>query len=275
MPQKIKVLFLAADPFSDRAPLRLDEEMRAITQAIRQGRARDTVELVSCFGTRTRDLHRALLWHQPQIVHFAGHGGRSGVIYLGDEHGRPRAVDKDALSRLFGILDGGVRAVILNACDTLPVVEALRDVVDYVIGTNRLISDGSALTFSEGLYTALSFGKGMRQAFDFAVNQLELDGSPESETPVLRMRPGADAEPLPPVPAGAPAGGVGPGVVADIEQSPTLGNVSGGSVNIVGVDRAGPRGDKRTVIQRPTVETMTNVEFNLVGERTGAPPSHE
>lgn len=267
MRDKIKVLFLAADPFDDRAPLELRREMEAVQQVIRQGRARDTLELVSHFGTRTRDLHRALLWHEPQIVHFAGHGGASGVLYLGDEHGRPLAVDKDALGRLFGLLEGEVRAVILNACSTLPVVEVLRDVVDYAIGTNRPISDGSALTFSEGFYTALSFGKGIRQAFDFAVNQLQLDGSPESETPVLRMRPGADAEPLLSVPVqGADAGDAG------VRQDVNVREIGGRGVRVVADEHEGPLAGGGPVIQTITADTITGSDVNLIGRSSGSRP---
>lgn len=266
MRKTIKVLFLAADPFLTDAPLQLDKEMRAIKQAIRQGRARDTLEFVSHFGTRTRDLHQALLHHEPQIVHFAGHGGASGVIYLGDEHGRPRAVDKDALGRLFDNMEGGVRAVILNACETLPVVEVLRDVVDYAIGTNRRISDGSAITFSEGFYTALGFGKGIRQAFDFAVNQLQLDGTGESEVPVLRARIGADDEPLLPPAARSAAGHVdGSGVDQDFD----LGAVNATRVHLIGDDQHTP-GAGGPVRQKIKADSVTSTgEFSIVGRRSG------
>lgn len=267
MRKTIKVLFLAADPFQSGAPLQLDVEMRAIKEALRQGRARDTLEFVSHSGTRSRDLHRALLHHEPQIVHFAGHGGAAGVIFLGDENGRPRAVDKDALGRLFGILDGEVRAVILNACDTLPVVEVLRDVVDYAIGTNRPIRDSSAITFSEGFYTALSFGKGIQQAFDFAVNQLQLDGTGESGVPVLRARIGADDEPL--LSAAAPASAIGAGVEQDLD----LGAVSASKVHLIGEDQHAPGGATGAVRQRVKADSVTSTgEVVITGRRTGAPP---
>jgi hypothetical protein len=272
MRKTIKVLFLAADPFQTDAPLQLEKEMRAIRQAIRQGRARDTLEFVSHFGTRSRDLHRALLHHEPQIVHFAGHGGASGVIYLEGEHGRPRAVDKDALGRLFDILDGEVRAVILNACDTLPVVEVLRDVVDYAIGTNRPISDGSAITFSEGFYTALAFGKGIQQAFDFAVNQLQLDATGEAETPVLRARIGADDEPLlPPAAPSTAAPGEGRGFAMNIRQGFDTGDLHDANVDIVGVDGQVNGGTNYSVDQSSRVRSMTGGQLNLTGHRI-APP---
>lgn len=208
MPDKIKVLFLAADPFRDGARLALDEEARAIDQAIQRGRARDGVELVPHFATRVGDLQHALLRHEPQVVHFSGHGETPGVIYLGDEHGRPKAVGKEALGKLFGVLAGSVRVVVLNGCDTLPTVEAIGEAVDFVIGMNRPISDESAIDFSEAFYGALAMGRSVLTAFELGKIRLQLDGSDEADVPVLRVRPGADPEArlvtLPPAAAPAP-----------------------------------------------------------------------
>ena len=197
MRDRIRVLFLASDPFRDRAPLRLDEEVRAIDHALRKGSARDRVELVSHFATRTRDLQDALMRHDPQIVHFAGHGDDPGVLYLGDEYGRPRPVGKEALGKLFGILGEWIKVVVLNGCDTLPTVEVLGEVVDYAIGMNRPLTDAAALIFAEAFYGALAMGRTVKESFDLGVCQLEIEGSDESATPVLRIRPGVDpAAPL-------------------------------------------------------------------------------
>lgn len=210
MADTIKVLFLASDPFRDRAPLRLDEEVRAIDHALRKGRAHEGVELIPHFATRTRDLQDALLRHDPQIVHFAGHGGDGGVIYLGGADGRPGAVGKEALAKLFGILSEWIKVVVLNGCDTLPIVEALGEVVDYAIGMNRPLSDASAIVFAEAFYGALGMGRTVQASFSLAVNQLQLEGNAEASKPVLRIRSGVDpAVPLvsaAAVPSPAPAG---------------------------------------------------------------------
>lgn len=192
MRDTIRVLFLASDPFRDRAPLRLDEEVRAIEHAILRGRERDRVELIPHFATRARDLQDALLRHNPQIVHFAGHGDDSGVLYLGDEYGRPRPVGKEALGKMFGILREWIRVVILNGCDTLPTVDVLSEVVDYSIGMNQPLSDASAIVFAEAFYGALAMGKTVQASFELGVNRLEIDGSAEAATPVLRIRNGVD-----------------------------------------------------------------------------------
>ncbi|HEX8673357.1 MAG TPA: hypothetical protein VF710_15790 [Longimicrobium sp.] len=211
MRDKIKVLFLASDPFHDRAPLRLDEEVRTIGNALLKGRARDGVELIPYFATRTRDLQEALLRHDPQIVHFAGHGGGSGVIYLGDAHGRPGAVGKEALAELFGILSEWIKVVILNGCGTLPIVEALSDVVDYSIGMNAPLTDASAIVFAEAFYGAVGMGRTVKTSFQLAVSQLKLEGNAEASKPVLRIRSGVD----PTVPLVTPAALPSPGPDAE------------------------------------------------------------
>jgi len=206
----IKVLFLASDPFHAGVPLRLDDEVRAVEQAIRRGRARDSVVLIPHFATRTRDLREALLNHQPQIVHFAGHGSLSGGIFLGDEYGQRQAVGTEALRKLFGMVSETVKVVVLNGCDTLLTIEALSEVVDYTVGMNAAISDESAIVFSEAFYSTVAMGEPVLKAFDWAVCQLHLESNAEAGIPQRRIRPGVDLD-QPLVAPGAAAKSVLPG----------------------------------------------------------------
>ncbi|HEX8832536.1 MAG TPA: CHAT domain-containing protein [Longimicrobium sp.] len=167
MPDEIRVLFLASDPFRPGAALRLDDEVRAVEQALRG----DRVKLVACFAERTRDLQEALLVHDPRIVHFAGHCDGPGVIRLGDARGRPGVVGSEALVELFGILSEWIKVVVLNGCGTLPIVEALGGVVDYAIGMERPLSDPSAIAFTREFYRALGMGMTVQASFDLAVSR--------------------------------------------------------------------------------------------------------
>lgn len=266
MPDKIRVLFLAADPFRDRAKLELEAEMRAIRRALKRGKAHDTLELESHFGTRPRDLQAALLDYQPDIVHFSGHGGKGGVLYLSDAAGNPTAVDKAALGKLFDLLDGGVRVVVLNACHTHAIVEVLRDIVDYAIGTNHAISDDAAFTFSQAFYTALASGAGVQQAFDLAVNQLELDGSDESAVPVLRKQFGADRRPLRTAftSTAPPAGGAG-----EVRQRAHTDHVSDSRMEMIGHDHKGTGGvSGGPVHQDFSARSVDGSTISIVGTRT-------
>lgn len=267
MRDTLKVLFLAADPFRNKARLELGEEMRAIDEAIQRGRARDSVELVSHFATRSRDLQYALLRHEPHIVHFAGHGGKAGVIYLGDEHGQPRAVPADALGGLFGILEGEVKAVVLNACHTLPVVEALSQMVDHAVGTNRPISDVSAIEFAAAFYGALAFGRGVPQAFALAVNQLRLDGRGDADVPVLRSRAGASEQPLLAVPGAAPEPGGGGDT---IRQKLRVGTLEGSHLQATGRDHHGSRSSAAGAVDQDVgIKSARDSQIAITGVRTG------
>jgi hypothetical protein len=268
MRDKIKVLFLAADPFRNGARLELGEEMRAIEHAIQQGSARDSLEFVSHFATRSGDLQYALLKHEPQIVHFSGHGDRGGMLYLGDEHGGRREVDKAALGKLFGALKGEVRVVVLNGCHTLPVAAVLSRIVDYAIGTRDRISDETAIRFSEAFYSALAFGRDVRQAFELAVSQLQVDGSREADVPVLRVRPGATPEPLPAASPRRADGGAG---AEEVVQNADLGDVEVDVGNVIAADLQGPGAVPRRVDQTIRSQSVRARELNLTGLRIRGP----
>jgi hypothetical protein len=160
------------------------------------------VKLVPCFAPRTRDLQDALMLHDPRIVHFAGPAEGRGVIYLADAYGRRGVVEKEELAKLCGILSEWIKVVILNGCDTLPMVHALGDVVDYAIGMDQPLCDATSIVFAEAFYGALGMGKPVQASFDLAVNRLESEGFDATAIPVLRIRPGVD----PAVPLVAPAG---------------------------------------------------------------------
>ncbi|MEL6816776.1 MAG: CHAT domain-containing protein, partial [Cyanobacteria bacterium J06598_3] len=73
-----KILVLAINP-KDTVRLRLDEEVRQIKEALKLSEGEAQLEVVSEQAVRASELHRYLLAHKPQIVHFAGHGeGRRG-----------------------------------------------------------------------------------------------------------------------------------------------------------------------------------------------------
>lgn len=192
MREKIKVLFLAADPFWAGARRELDEEMRAIEHALQRGSAGDAVELVAHFAQHVRDVQDALLRHQPHAVHFAAPVDGPGAIYLGDEHGLRQRVGREALRGLLGIASDSVRIVVLDGADTLATVQALSEVADYTIGTNRRAGGGSATGFAAAFYGALAMGRTVLGAFERGLGQLERD--PEAAAPVRRIRRGVNLD---------------------------------------------------------------------------------
>jgi len=184
-------------PFFRQAARRPDEEFREINEEIQSGADRDSLEIASAWALRTRDLQKAILRHQPQIVHFSGLGDEVQGIFLEDHTGELQAVDREALAGLFEIFRDTIRVVILNACGSKHQVGAFSQLIDFTIGMNKPISDKAAVVFASSFYRGLAFGRTVEDAFRLAVNQLKIEGIPESDTPELLMREGANSsEPL-------------------------------------------------------------------------------
>jgi hypothetical protein len=190
MPDPVKVLLLACDPVEHGVPLRLDREARAVIDAIRGSRER-ALHLETEWAVSIADLQRLLLFHRPQVVHFAGHAERAGGIHLVDETGTVRAVSAHTLRHLFRSMSF-VRVVVLNACETLAAAEAIRSVVDCAIGMDTVITDPAAILFAEAFYGALAAGTTLQEAFDLGVNRLHLEQSTEWWIPRFLVRDGFD-----------------------------------------------------------------------------------
>jgi len=209
---KIKVLFLASDPFKTQA-LALDEEIRAITAQIRSAEYRDMLELVSAWAVRPDDLQQLLLQHRPHVVHFSGHGttgtpiigppptplgsgrelvptesGQDAQLVLMGERGEPQPVSQEALVELIDVLKGNIRVVVLNACHTKPQAEAIAQVIDCCIGMNAAIGDKAAIVLAAAFYRALGFGQDVQTAYKLGKHELKLKGIPQDQIPELHYR---------------------------------------------------------------------------------------
>lgn len=192
LPSKIKVLFLAANP-QDQTQLRLDEEIRAITERVRASEYRDSVKLISMWAVRPADLLQALNEHKPHIVHFSGHGSDTDELVFLDPDGNTKFVSKGAIVATMSTLADNIRVVVFNSCFSTGQAEAVTQHVDVAIGMNAEIGEEAARVFAAQLYSAISFGRSVREAFDQAIAALMLEGIPEDRVPELFTRDGVDA----------------------------------------------------------------------------------
>ena len=191
----LRILFLAANPTSS-AHLDLTREARQIEVGIDASKRRNRLEFVTRWAVRRSDLQRLLLEVKPHVLHLSGHGSTRSQILFEDDDGNPAHVEKDALVNLIGILPGNLRLVVLNACDTEPVAEALVRHVDCAIGMREPIGNDAAIAFAAAFYQALGFDEPVATAFRLGCNALELLRIPEEETPSLKVKLGVDAETL-------------------------------------------------------------------------------
>jgi hypothetical protein len=181
-----KILVLAANPINT-LPLRLDEEVREISEGLRRARQRDRFLIEQKSAVRVRDLRRAMLDSEPQIVHFSGHGETAGLV-VEDDNGNTQVVSKEALSSLFKLFKDTVECVILNACYSAPQAEAISLHIPYVIGMSKEITDTAAIEFAVGFYDSLGAGRSIESAFEFGLNAMMLQGIAEHLIPILHKR---------------------------------------------------------------------------------------
>jgi CHAT domain len=211
------ILFLAANP-SETTRLALDEECAAVERELRMTTGRDDFDFRSKWAVSVDEMMRHLNELQPTIIHFSGHGGGStGIyledgrraapavhrdisagcsdagIYLQDEHRQQQHVRARALAQMIGSAAPSARLVVLNACFSDPAAEALRNMVDCVVGMSGAIGDDAARSFAVGFYRALGHRRSVGNAFDQAVATLAGKRLPGEHLPVCRTRDGVSA----------------------------------------------------------------------------------
>lgn len=182
------ILFLAANP-KDTTHLRIDQELRDIAEGLQRAQKRDQFKLEQRLAVRPRDIQRALLDMNPQIIHFSGHGvGDEGLVFE-DEIGNPKLVDGGALAGLFELFADQIRCVVLNGCYSQVQAEAIVQHIPYVIGMKQAIGNDAALTFAVGFYDALGAGRDVEFAYKLGCSAIRLEGIAEYLTPVLLKQP--------------------------------------------------------------------------------------
>lgn len=183
---KRKLLILAANPKSSTR-LRLDEEVRDISEGLKRARHRDDFEIVQRWAVRPRDFQRAMLEETPQIVHFSGHGDGEAGLYFEDEIGQAKLVTGNALASLFRLFSHKtkIECVVLNGCYSQVQAKAIVQYVPHVVGMKQAVGDQAAIEFAVGFYDALGNGESVEFAFDSGKVAMELNSTGYEEMPVL------------------------------------------------------------------------------------------
>jgi AAA-like domain/CHAT domain len=191
--QTRKILLLSANPRGS-SQLRLDEEMREIKEGLKRSKNRDQYSISTAEAVRYRDIHRAILEYEPDIIHFSGHGAGEGGLVFEDESGQIKLVDAEALSGLFQLFADQVECVVLNACySKYQAVEIARH-INYVVGMSQEIADKAAIEFAVGFYDALGADKGYEFAYKLGCSLIRVAGIAENLTPKLMTK--IDTTPL-------------------------------------------------------------------------------
>lgn len=183
-PQRITILFAGANPV-DGARLGLDEEVRGIDTALRQGSLRDRFELKQHWAVRMLDLQQALLLHRPQVLHFSGHGSAAHAIILEDGAGSSLPIAGPVLAKLLSMFSKQLRCVVLNACYSEGQAYAIAQYIECVVGMTIAVGDQAAIQFAAAFYQALAYGADVETAFNLGCIQVQPTSPGEETTPQL------------------------------------------------------------------------------------------
>lgn len=103
-------------------------------------------------------------------------------------------MSKGAIIATMSTLADNIRVVVFNSCFSAGQAEAVTQHVDVAIGMSDEIGDEAARVFAAQFYSAIGFGRSVKQAFDQAIAALMLEGIPEDKIPELFMRDGVDPD---------------------------------------------------------------------------------
>lgn len=171
-----RVLLLSASPI-DKPRLRLEEEQKGIDQRIRLLRNSSAeIHFSIEVAARTQDMLVNVLGSYADIFHFSGHGIPGGLMFE-DNSGRHQIVYAAEIAGYLARSGRNIKCVLLNACYSTSLADALNPYVDYVIGCNSKIDDEAAIAFAGSFYVSLAGGLSFEKAFVSAVEDVAVNHS--------------------------------------------------------------------------------------------------
>lgn len=165
------VLMLNASP-DDEQRLRVDKEAEDLREQLEMiQRPRRPLDVVRRFAVRPDQVQKELLANHPKILHFSGHGDKSGLAFE-NRDGNTAFLKGDIVAGMIEAY-GELECVVLHACYSEEIAKACRAHVQCVIGSNAGISDQTAPNFSKGFYQALAYGRPYRNAYEMGVLEVK------------------------------------------------------------------------------------------------------
>lgn len=169
-----KILILAANP-QDTSPQQLAQEVRDIEEGLKRSQQRDQFSIQQRWAVSPRDIQRAMLDINPQIIHFSGQGAKQEGLIFADDTGTDKLVSPEALAGLFRLFPY-VECVILNGCFSEGQPQAISQHIKYVIGISQELNRQAAIEFSIGFYDALGAGRNVEFAYEIGCSAIPLAG---------------------------------------------------------------------------------------------------
>jgi hypothetical protein len=209
---QVSMLFLKANPRHSaqvRNGLRIEQEMKEIKAAIRENSR--FFKWNEEGAVRFKDFSDYLMHYRPMLLHFSGHAYSTDYLLLEKytsieelrirTHAPTTATAEPDLIPFADIVNRlskhqkTLRCVVLNACHTEALAEALCKQIDCAIGMRGALNDGLAIRFSELFYRAIAYGYSVDWAFRNARDEITSRDQPDlAHTFQLKSRPGVDPD---------------------------------------------------------------------------------
>lgn len=221
------ILFIATNS-KDATRLQLEQEAREIAEGLQRSQDSQRFRLEQRLAMRPRDIQRAMLEVEPQIVHFIDGGtGDQGLLFE-DEAGNARPIAGDALATLFILFAEQVKGVVLNRCYSPIQGQAIAQNIPWVIGISPTLGSRAAIEFAVTFYDTLGMGRPVEFAHKFGCSALQLEGISQPLMPILLH--GSSDKPTSPTAASAPADAP-PRTMFNIISDSTLTNLAGAGIH--------------------------------------------
>jgi len=185
----LSVVYFSANS-RDHQRLNLQGEADRIELGLREGTRRYQLERVA--KTDPDIFTETLRKTKPSIIHFSGHGGPDGIIMESDEHGHV-VITPAMFATAIQHAGATVQVVVLNACYSAVLADALLAHVDCVIALSDKIDDDAARAFSSDFYRELG-SKGVHAAYQIARNQMAMKRMLDGEAITLVAARGIDLD---------------------------------------------------------------------------------
>jgi len=174
LPIKTVLMFFAAP--IDQRNLDLDEEKKEIEASLKGvNKVECEIDIRAIFKAQASDIHPNILKVRPEILHFSGHGNGDCLAFE-NPNSKTSVAAGESLLKLCTLYKDTIQCVVLNSCHSQKILAQLPDEIPNMIGCKESIDNYAAKKFSANFYGALKAGRGVEQAFEAAVYQLELSG---------------------------------------------------------------------------------------------------
>lgn len=202
---KLRILFVAANPFRDLNLQREERELREMADG-----SAGRIEITILTPPTLTQLRRILRNRQFDVIHFAGHGSfrksdSGGALALERDGGGHEWIPANTLASILRD-NSSLRLVVLNTCRSgqqapsapLPgIAEALiLHEIRSAVAMQAPISDDAAIAFSRGFYEAYAETRSIAHAMASGRDEATASGM-EWGIPCLFTREGAMASPPP------------------------------------------------------------------------------